>query len=453
MGENSSLLTGGIRTNILKFAFPIFLGSLFQQFYNMADALIVGNYAGDTALAAVTSTGSIIFLFMGFFGGLYQGMGIVIARYFGAGEVNIVNRSIGTAVLFSIFSGIFLILVGTLLTSTIVDLVGTPASVYEDSVNYLRVFFMGSLFTAVYNAICGIFRALGDSKRPLYYLIAASLTNIVLDIIFVGYMGMGVVGAGLATVIAQGLSAGLAISKLLRMKGLYTFSFRNLCWDTMLLKKMINIGLPSGVQNSVIAFANVIVQSNINSFGPVAMAGTGAYNKLQGFIFLPIEAFSMATTTFVSQNIGARNYKRILRGSSFGLRFSCTSAQILGILAIIFATDLIGIFGGGLESVRIGTQKIYIDALFYACLAYSHTVSSILRGAGRAKTPMLIMLGIWCVLRVTYIQIATTLTDDIVYVFYAYPMTWILSAVLFWVSYKKLRKKFTQELENDENEK
>ncbi len=208
------LITGDIRKTILKFAFPIFLGSLFQQFYNMADAVIVGNYAGDSALAAVTSTGTIIFLFIGFFIGMYQGMGVVIARYYGAKDQGNVKKAIDTATIFGAISGVFLTILGISCSSIIIELVGTPEEVYQQSVTYLRVYFMGALFLVLYNTICGICRALGDSRRPLYYLMAASLTNNVLDILFVGVCGMGVAGAGLATAMAQGVSTILALHRL-----------------------------------------------------------------------------------------------------------------------------------------------------------------------------------------------------------------------------------------------
>lgn len=436
-----ALLEGSVSKGILKFAFPIFLGSLFQQLYNMADAIIVGNFAGDVALAAVTSTGSIVFLFVGFFTGMYQGMGVVIARYFGAGDKENIRKSVCTAVIFGMLSGVVLSLVGMLGSRFIVNWVDTPAEVYQQSVTYLRIYFCGTVFTAIYNTTCGICRALGDSRRPVYYLVVASLVNVVLDLIFVGYFSWGVSGAAFATVLAQATSATLSFRKL---RNLEENSFQvgrvKEDFDVKLLKQMVNIGFPTGVQNSVISFANVVVQSNINSFGTVVMAGNGAYAKLQGMVFLPIESLGMATTTFISQNIGANQMQRVKKGASFGVVFACISVELMGVFAYLFAPQLIGLFGGGAEAVAVGVMKIKTDAAFYCFLAYAHVVSSVMRGAGKPKIPMYIMLGIWCVMRVIYIETVMYFTNDVQYVFYAYPLTWVTSFFLFLYHYRKLRK-------------
>lgn len=436
-----SLMEGSIRKSMMWFAFPIFLGNLFQQLYNMADAIIVGNYAGDIALAAVTSTGTLVFLFTGFFIGMYQGMGVVIARYYGAKDEKSVKDAINTAVIFGALSGIVLLVCGVMFSRLIVELVGTPTEVYGQAVTYLRVFFVGSFFTALYNTMCGICRALGDSKRPLYYLVVASIVNVILDFIFVGGFGMGVVGAALATVLAQGISAVLSYYRLTHLED-YSFEWKLMRdnFSANLLKQMISIGLPSGIQNSVIGFANVVVQASINSFGTVVMAGNGAYFKLQGLVFLPIESFSMAITTFVSQNIGAGQIERVRKGARFGVIFACSSAEILGVIAILTAPFLIGMFGSGADAVAVGVMKIYIDAIFYWFLAYAHSVSAVMRGAGHAKSPMFIMLGIWCVMRVIYIQCVMYFTNDVFYVFLAYPITWITSGVLFLLAYRKCMK-------------
>ncbi len=438
-----ALLEGSIGKGLLKFAFPIFLGSLFQQLYNMADAVIVGNFAGDVALAAVTSTGSIVFLFVGFFTGMYQGMGVIIAKYFGAGDKINIRKSVCTAVIFGMISGLALSICGLFGSRVVVGLVDTPAEVYGQSVAYLRIFFCGTVFTAIYNTTCGICRALGDSKRPVYYLIIASIVNVILDIIFVGYLGMGVSGAAFATVLAQATSAVLSFRKL-RNLGENSFVIGQVGqdFDMSLLKQMVNIGFPMGVQNSVISFANVVVQANINSFGTTVMAGNGAYTKLQGMVFLPIEAFSMATTTFISQNIGANQMERVKRGATFGVTLACISVEVMGVIAYIFAPELIGLFGGGEEAIAVGVMKIRTDAVFYCFLAYAHVVSSVMRGAGKPKIPMFIMLGIWCVMRVIYIETIMYFTNDVQYVFYAYPLTWVTSFFLFWYQYRKLRKSF-----------
>ena len=432
-----SLLEGDIKTGLLRFALPLFLGQVFQQLYNMVDALVVGNLCGENALAAVTSTGSLIFLIVGFFGGVYGGVGVVIARCFGAGDEYQVKRAVGTAVAGTLLSGAFLTLLGYFGSPVLLRWMDTPAEVMGDAVDYLGIYFLGILFVVLYNSATGIFQAIGDSKRPLYYLIVSSVVNVVLDILFVGPLGMGVKGAALATVIAQGLSAALAFFRLSRAEGAWRVTLKGLCLDKELLKEMLRIGLPSGVQNSVIAFANVMVQSSVNVFGSAAMAGNGAFVKLEGFAFIPVNAFGAACTTFVSQNIGARQFDRVKQGAKFSVMFSCGCAAVIGIVFFIFAEPLISLFGKSPDAVAAGVLRAHLCTPFYLFLACSHGIAAVCRGAGYSKVPMYIMLGAWCVLRVTYITIVTNLFHNISLVFAAYPMTWAVSTACFLWYYNK----------------
>lgn len=435
--QSVNLLEGDIKTGLLRFALPLFLGQVFQQMYNMVDALVVGNLCGENALAAVTSTGSLIFLIVGFFGGVYGGVGVVIARCFGAGDDYQVKRAVGTAVLGTLISGAFLTLVGYFGSPIMLRLMDTPPEVMEDAVAYLGIYFLGIVFVVLYNSAVGIFQAIGDSKRPLYYLIVSSITNVVLDILFVGPMNMGVKGAALATVVAQALSAGLAFLRLARTDGPWRVSFKGLCLDKDLLKEMLRIGLPSGVQNSVIAFANVMVQSSVNVFGSAAMAGNGAFVKLEGFAFIPVNAFGSACTTFISQNIGARKFERVKQGAKFSVIFSCACAAVIGVVFFIFAPQFIGLFGKSADAIASGVLRARICTPFYLLLACSHGIAAVCRGAGYSKVPMYIMLGAWCVLRVTYITIVTNLFHNISLVYAAYPMTWAVSTTCFLLYYNK----------------
>lgn len=432
-----SLTEGNAKIGMLKFAFPIFLGQLCQQLYNVVDAIVVGNYVGQNALAAVTSTGALIFLLVGFFGGMFSGVGVIISRYFGANDSKKIKKAVGTAVSFGLISGTILTIIGTLLTPTILRLMGTPDSVFQDSSIYIRTYFTGILFVVMYNTACGIFNAVGDSKRPLYYLVISAIINVVLDIVFVGFLSMGVKGAAIATVISQGTSAFLAFYRLARINSIYKVTLKGICLEKNILKSMINIGLPSGVQNSVIAFANVVVQSSVNSFGAVVMAGNGAYIKLEGFAFIPVTAFTMAITTFVSQNIGAENFDRVKEGAKFGIIFSCICAEVIGLVIFVLAPYLISIFGDNPEVIGVGVQRAHLNALFYFLLSFSHCISGVLRGAGRSKIPMLTMLICWCIIRVSYIKIATHLINNVAVVFWAYPITWFLSSIVFLIYYKK----------------
>lgn len=435
--EKISLTEGNAKIGMLKFALPIFLGQVCQQLYNVVDAIVVGNYVGQNALAAVTSTGALIFLLVGFFGGMFSGAGVIISRYFGAKDEKKIKKAVGTAVSFGFIRGIILTIIGTLLTPTILRLMGTPDNVFQDSSIYIRTYFTGIIFVVMYNTACGIFQAVGDSKRPLYYLVISAIINVILDIVFVGFFNMGVIGAAIATVISQGTSAFLAFFRLARIDSTYKVTIKGICIEKSILKSMINIGLPSGIQNSVIAFANVVVQSSVNSFGAVVMAGNGAYIKLEGFAFIPVTAFSMAITTFVSQNIGAKNFDRVKEGARFGILFSCICAEVIGLVIFVLAPYLISIFGNNPDVIAVGAQRAHLNALFYFLLSFSHCVSGVLRGAGRSKIPMLTMLICWCVIRVSYIQIATHLINDIAVVFWAYPITWFLSTTVFLIYYKK----------------
>lgn len=437
--QNVDLIGGDIRTGLLRFAFPLFLGQLFQQLYNMVDALVVGNYEGQNALAAVTSTGSLIFLLVGFFGGVFSGVSVVIARNYGAGDEHQVRRSVGTAVSLALLAGAALTVIGVLFSPWILRLMDTPAEVFDQAVSYLRTYFWGVLFVVLYNSGCGIFQAVGDSKRPLYYLIVSSLVNVVLDVVFVGWMHMGVQGAALATVIAQGVSTVLAFFRLSRVQGPYRVTLRGICLDGPIMKEMVRIGLPSGVQNSVIAFANVIVQSSVNSFGAGAMAGNGAFVKLEGFAFIPINAFASGLTTFVSQNIGAARFDRVKKGARFGLVFACGCAAVIGVIFFAFASFFIGLFGKSPEALAAGVLRARICTLFYAMLAFSHGVAAVCRGAGYSKVPMFIMLGTWCIFRVAYIETVVHLHGSIALVFWAYPITWCMSSALFLLYYRKSR--------------
>lgn len=435
---SKTLLTEGtIWKKILAFAFPLFLGNVFQQLYNMADSLIVGNFINSDALAAVSSSGSVIFLLVGFFGGISVGAGVVIARYFGAREADKVQLAVHTAVAFGIASGIILTVVGVLLTPKILILMGTPADVLPNSILYFRIYFCGSLAFVLYNIFVGILQATGDSRHPLMYLIISSLTNIVLDLLFVAVFRLGVGSAAAATIISQFISAVLCFYRLTHIDAEYRIKIQSIRFDIYMLKQIIRNGIPTGIQNSVIALANIVVQSNINAFGKMAVAGCGSYSKIEGFGFLPITCFSMALTTFISQNLGARQYDRAKQGARFGILCSVITAEIIGILIYIFAPMLISAFNSEPEVVAFGVIQARTVTLFYCLLSYSHCLAGIFRGSGRSTVPMIVMLICWCVIRVTYITIIVKYIPVINVIFWAYPLTWFLSTIIFTIFFFK----------------
>lgn len=413
------------------------LGNLCQQLYNTVDSVIVGKFVGKQALAAVASSGNLIFMMTGFFMGLFIGAGIVIAQYFGARNYEKVRSAVHTDIAFALCCGVLLTLLGVFFTPTILTWMRTPADVLSTSILYFRLYFLGSLATILYNAGMGILQAVGDSRSPLYYLVISSVVNVALDLLFVGAMDMGVAGAAVATVISQVVSAVLCIIKLTRSDGPYRLEIKRIGFDLPLLKKITSQGVPSGVQNSIIAIANVVVQSNINTFGSDAMAGCGSYSKVEGFVFLPITAFAMALTTFIGQNLGAGQFDRAKQGARIGILCSMAMAELIGVALFFLAPYAMRLFNDDPAVVAIGVRQSHIEALFFCFLAFAHGVSAVLRGAGRAQVPMYTMLGCWCILRVSYITLALKVWPDIATIFWAYPITWSVSCVVFLIYYLK----------------
>ncbi len=438
VSESKNLMTEGtIWKKIIFFALPLFVGNLFQQLYNTADSLIVGNFLGSNALAAVSSSGNLIFLMVGFFNGIAIGAGVVIARYFGARDIENMQRAIHTTVAFGLVSSVILTVVGVALAPQILIWMDTPANVLPESVTYFRIYFMGSLGLVMYNIFVGILQAVGDSKHPLYYLIVSSIINVVMDLVLIVVFDMGVGSAAFATILSQFISAALCMRKLMKTQDSYRLVIKDIRFHKDMLIKIIRYGLPSGLQNSIIAIANVVVQSNINAFGEMAMAGCGAYSKIEGFAFLPITSFTMALTTFVGQNLGAKDFERTKKGAKFGMLCSMTLAEVIGILMFIAAPILIAAFNNQPEVVQFGTDRARTSALFFFLLAYSHCISAILRGAGKSLVPMIVMLVFWCVVRVSFLTIMSWFINDIAIVYWVYPLTWSLSSITFLIYYKK----------------
>ncbi len=428
---------GPIGRQIIRFAIPLFLGNLFQQLYNTADTLIVGRLLGSSALAAVSSSGSLVFLLVGFFGGICMGAGVVISRFFGAKDDRSLTLAIHTTLAFSTAAGVFLTAFGTALAPQILIWMDTPPEVLAEATQYIRLYFVGSLGMSLYNGCMGVMQAVGDSKHPLYYLIISSLMNVVLDIVFIAVFHWGVGGAAFATSLSQFFSVFLCLLRLTRVKENYRVTLKKIRFDAEMLKLIIRYGLPSGLQNSVIAIANVVVQSNINYFGAMAMAGCGAYSRIEGFAFLPITCFTSAITTFVGQNLGAKEYDRVKRGARFGVGCSLLLAELIGVITFVCAPVLIGLFTDEPEAIAFGVQKARTCGLFYCLLAISHCFSAVLRGAGRATVPMATMLVFWCVVRVTLLTVLVPLTQSIAIVNWVYPITWSLSTVTLFLYYKK----------------
>lgn len=420
---------------IASFALPVFLSQLFQQFYNTVDSLVVGRVHGTEALAAVSSSGTLIFLMISFFVGTSMGAGIVISKYYGARDYERVSRAVHTNICLGIICGVILTIIGVVLTPTFLRWMGTDPDVMPDATAYFRYYFAGAIAIVLYNNCKGVMNALGDSRRPLYYLIISSVTNVLLDLLFIAVFRWGVWAAAFATTLSQALSVVLCIIHLSKKGTLYQLQLSKLRIDKESLGEIVRYGLPAGVQNSVIGFANVIVQTNINSFTKIATAAYGTYAKIEGFAFLPITSFTMALTTFTGQNLGAGLYDRAKKGSRFGIISAVVLAEAIGLVIWLAAPFLIGLFSDDPAVIELGTKQARIESLFFCLLAFSHAVAAVCRGAGKVFVPMSVMLAIWCVLRITYITIMMHYVHEIQYIYWAYPITWGISSIIYLFYY------------------
>lgn len=435
--EKGLMIEGTIWKQLLLFSMPLLLGNLFQQLYNTVDSIIVGNYVGSEALAAVNSSNPIINLLVSFFMGISVGAGVVISRSYGSRNHEQLSKAIHTTVALGVAAGVFMSFLGIAIAPWILEAVGVPQSVMENSILYLRIYFAGILGVMLYNMGSGILRAVGDSKNPLYFLIISSLINIILDYVFVVYFHMGIRGVAWATLLAQATSAVLTMILLIRSKQVYRVVLSKIRFDFAMLKEIVRVGLPSGLQNAIVSFSNVIVQSNINSFGAMAMAGCGSYSKIDGFAILPVMSFSMALTTFVGQNMGAERFDRVRSAAKIGTLMSCAITLCIGTLLMIFAPQILQIFSSESEVIYYGSLMMRTVVPGYLFLAISHALAGVIRGAGLTKVPMIVMVACWCFLRMAWIFAAMPIFHDIQIVFLGYPITWIASAICMILYYRK----------------
>lgn len=429
--ETVDLTKGSVARGIIGFTIPLILGQLLQQLYNMADAWVIGNFADNTAFAAVSTSGSLVFLIVGLFNGIAIGGGVVISRYFGAGDERNVERAVHTNILFGIAASVVVTIVGVFGAPQILMLMQVPENVLPESITYFQIYFAGSVTIVMYNMFMSIMRALGDSLHPLYYLAVSSIANVLLDILFVAGFHWGVAGAAIATVLSQGMSAVLCILRMRKNEGCARISLRKLKYYGYMMKDVIYQGLPAGIQNSVISIGNVVVQTNVNSFGEYAMSGMGSHSKVEGFVFIPIMAMSLTMSTFISQNLGAKEYDRAKKGAAFGIISCVVIAEVIGLTAFNFSPYFVRIFAKADEAVKYGVIMQKTVTLFYFLLAFSHSATGVLRGCGKSVVPMVTMLGFWCGIRVLYVTTAIRFFPVFQTICWAYPITWTLSSIVF----------------------
>ncbi|MBP3869093.1 MAG: MATE family efflux transporter [Solobacterium sp.] len=429
--EDNLLTHGDYRKKIIRFMIPILIGQLFQQMYNTADALIVGNFLNADALAAVASTSSLVFLVIGFCLGFSSGAGVIVSRHIGAKDEKQTSLAVHTSVLLGIVIGVLTTIMGVLFADDMLRLMDTPENIIDQAALYLRIYFGGSMSVVMYNMLVGIVQAAGDSKHPLYYLVVSSILNIILDIVFITVFHTGVEGPALATVIAQTVSMLLVLRQLLKADGAVRVFPSKLAFDSANLEEILRFGFPTAIQDSVIDLSNVMIQSYINSFGSAAVAGIGASTRAEGFGFLLITAFSIAITTFISQNIGAGEYERAKKGIRFTLVTAIVLIEAVGLIMFLFAPTIISAFSRSPEVIAFGTGRMRVCSLFYCMVGFSHISSAIMRGAGRPNVPLVVMLGCWCMVRVIILMTIGQTIHDIRLVYWIYPFTWCLSSILY----------------------
>jgi len=436
--KDVDMTEGNIFKHLLTFAVPLLIGNIFQQLYNMVDTWVVGNYVSDEAFSAVGTVGPITYLLIGFFIGFSSGASVVISQFYGAKRYDKVQNAVHTAIVMTFLLGIAFTVIGVLMVPLMLSLMNTPESVIPEATEYLTVYFAGILGLMVYNMGSGILRAIGDSKRPFYFLVVSAVTNIVLDLVFVLAFHMGVAGVALATVIAQALSAILVLITLFRTSTCVKLSFSHLKVDREMLSQIVRLGIPAALQMAITSFSNVFVQSYINFFDKYAMGGWTAYSKIDQLILLPMQSLALASTTFVGQNLGIGNEERARKGVRTALFMSVASTVILMIPVMIFAPQAVWFFNKEPEVIEFGTLFIRWLSPFYVLCCVNQVYAGALRGSGNTKAPMVIMLLSFVGFRQLYLFIMKNfISNTILPIAMSYPAGWLVCSTLMLIYFKK----------------
>ena len=421
---------GNITRHLVNFALPLLLGNLFQQLYNMVDTWVVGNYVSNEAFSAVGTVGPVINTLIGFFLGLSSGAGVVISQYYGAGREEKVRQAVHTALMLTLALGVVFTAAGIAMTPLMLQLMKTPAEVAPEQATYLRIYFAGVIGLLLYNMGSGILRAVGDSRRPFYFLVVSAVLNTVLDLLFVIKFHMGVEGVAYATIIAQAVSAVLTLWVLMGAEGGIRLELRALRFTWSVLRQIVAVGIPAALQMAITAFSNVFVQSYINYFGPDCMSGWTAYNKVDQLMILPVQSISMANTTFVGQNLGVGDTPRAKKGVRASLWLSVAVTAVLLIPVLLFAPDLTAFFNSKAEVVSYGALLLRLLSPFYFFFCINQIFAGALRGAGNSQVPMWIMLGSFVVFRQIYLYImANFISNEIIPIALSYPAGWFVCSV------------------------
>ncbi len=436
--QGNSITEGVIWKQLLLFFFPILIGTFFQQLYNTVDTVIVGQYVGKEALAAVGTTSTLINLLVGFFVGISSGATVIISQFFGGGDWKNLSKAVHTSVALALGGGLAVMALGLLTARPALVLMGVPGEILDDALLYLNIYYGGVLFCMVYNVGTGVLRAIGDSRMPLYVLIVCCLVNIVLDLLFVVAFHWGVLGVALATVFSQAASAVLVMLRLMLTQESYRVELRHIRFERGILKNVVRIGLPAGLQSVAYSLSNLIIQASINSFGTDAIASWAAIGKIDGFIWMVMGAFGISITTFVGQNFGARQYGRVRRSVRVCMAMAMGSTVGLSVLMLAFMEPLLRFFTGDEAVIAIGQDFLWVLGPSYFLFVFIEIFSGAIRGAGEALQPMLITTVGVCGLRILWIAAVVPFFPTMQMVAMNYPVTWAVTAVVFTVYYLRM---------------
>ena len=437
--KDVDMTSGNIVRHIFSFALPLLVGNIFQQLYNTVDTWVVGNFVSNEAFSAVGTVGPIINMLIGFFMGLSAGAGVVISQYYGAKREEDVSRAVHTSVVMTLIIGVIFTFVGIGMTPIMLRLMKTPPEVLPESTAYLTIYFSGLMGLMLYNIGSGILRAVGDSQRPFYFLVVCAILNTVLDLLFVLVFHMGVEGVALATILSQGVSAILVMITLLRTGGCIRLSVKKLRLHFDMLSKIVRVGIPAALQMAVTAFSNIFVQSYINYFGADCMSGWTAYAKVDQLLFLPMQSISLASTTFVGQNLGRNQPERARQGVSVALKMALCATVIMMIPLLIFAAPIVSFFNDKPQVIEYGAILLRWMSPFYVLCCFNQIYSGALRGAGNTKAPTIIMLSSFVLFRQIYLYVMSGICNEIIPIAMSYPAGWLLCSSLTSLYYHKVR--------------
>ena len=441
MPTGTPLTNGPLVGKIIRFAIPLALSGILQLLFNAADIIVAGRFAGSQALAAVGSTSALINLIVNLFIGLSIGVNVLVARYYGAGNRKDLHETVHTAVLISIISGVVLVFIGILLARTLLELMATPEDVIDQSVLYMCIYFVGMPVMMLYNFGAAILRAVGDTQRPLYFLLIAGVVNVILNLFFVIVLHMGVAGVATATVISQCISAGLVLLCLVRSDTIYKVELKQLKIHKDKLLQMTKIGIPAGIQGATFSVSNVLIQSSINSFGSIAMAGSTAASNIEGFVWTAMDAFTQSTLSFTGQNFGAKKFHRITKVVWYNLALVTLVGLVLGIGAYLTGPWLLQIYSTDPEVISYGLERMLLVCAPYAICGIMNVMVGAMRGLGSSLTPMMASVFGVCVLRVVWIYTVFPLDRTFFMLFLSYPVTWLVTGLIEVVCFYFIRKR------------